>query len=34
VTTVLLVAVGAALGAPARYLADRLIQSRHDSLFP
>jgi len=32
--TVLLVALGAALGAPARYLTDRLIQARHDSLFP
>jgi CrcB protein len=28
------VALGAALGAPARYLTDRLIQTRHDSLFP
>jgi CrcB protein len=32
--TILLVALGAALGAPARYLTDRLIQSRHDSVFP
>ena len=32
--TALLVAVGAALGAPARYLADRLLQGRHDSRFP
>ncbi|MFJ8815182.1 fluoride efflux transporter CrcB [Amycolatopsis thermoflava] len=32
--TVLLVALGAALGAPLRYLTDRAIQSRHDSLFP
>jgi CrcB protein len=32
--TVLLVALGAAAGAPLRYLADRAIQSRHDSLFP
>ncbi|HKG51273.1 MAG TPA: fluoride efflux transporter CrcB [Actinomycetales bacterium] len=32
--TVLLVALGAAVGAPARYLADRAVQSRHDSLFP
>ena len=31
---VVLVALGAALGAPARYLTDRLIQARHDSLFP
>ena len=26
--------LGAALGAPARYLTDRVIQSRHDTLFP
>jgi CrcB protein len=32
--TVLLVALGAAVGAPLRYLVDRLVQSRHDSLFP
>ncbi|REE99422.1 fluoride efflux transporter FluC [Thermomonospora umbrina] len=32
--TVLLVALGAAVGAPLRYLADRFVQSRHDSLFP
>ena len=32
--TVLLVALGAAIGAPARYLADRAVQARHDSLFP
>jgi fluoride exporter len=32
--SVLLVAVGAAVGAPLRYLVDRLVQSRHDSLFP
>lgn len=32
--TVLLVLVGGALGAPARYLTDRLVQSRHDSGFP
>ncbi len=30
----LLVAVGAAIGAPLRYLVDRFIQARHDSLFP
>jgi fluoride exporter len=30
----LLVAVGAAVGAPARYLTDRYVQSRHDSVFP
>lgn len=28
------VALGAALGAPARYLLDRAVQSRHDSVFP
>ncbi|BFU47259.1 fluoride efflux transporter CrcB [Krasilnikovia sp. MM14-A1004] len=32
--TLLLVALGAAVGAPARYLADRAVQARHDSLFP
>jgi CrcB protein len=32
--TVLLVAIGAAIGAPLRYLTDRLVQSRHDSVFP
>ena len=32
--TVLLIAVGAAIGAPLRYLVDRFIQARHDSLFP
>lgn len=32
--TILLVALGAALGAPARYLVDRWIQTRHDSVFP
>jgi fluoride exporter len=31
---VLLVALGAAVGAPLRYLTDRLVQSRHDSVFP
>ena len=31
---VLLIALGAALGAPARYLTDRAIQARHDSVFP
>ncbi|MFI5616232.1 fluoride efflux transporter CrcB [Streptomyces sp. NPDC051567] len=30
----LLVVVGAAAGAPLRYLADRAVQARHDSLFP
>lgn len=32
--TVLLVALGAAVGAPARYLTDRVVQSRHTSGFP
>jgi CrcB protein len=30
----LFVALGAALGAPLRYLVDRAVQARHDSLFP
>jgi CrcB protein len=29
-----LVIVGAAVGAPLRYLSDRAIQTRHDSVFP
>lgn len=32
--TVLLVALGAAIGAPLRYLVDRAVQARHDSAFP
>jgi len=32
--TALLVALGAAVGAPLRYLVDRVVQARHDSLFP
>ena len=32
--TVLLIALGAAIGAPARYLADRAVQARHDAVFP
>jgi fluoride exporter len=32
--TLLLVAVGAAIGAPLRYLTDRFIQARHDTIFP
>ncbi|MBT2212323.1 MULTISPECIES: CrcB family protein [Actinomadura] len=32
--TILLVALGAALGAPVRYLTDRAVQARHDSEFP
>ena len=31
---VLLVALGAAIGAPLRYLTDRLGQARHDTAFP
>ena len=32
--TALLVVLGAAVGAPLRYLTDRTIQARHDSVFP
>ena len=32
--TWLWVALGAGVGAPARYLTDRWVQSRHDSVFP
>jgi len=32
--TLLLVAVGAALGAPLRYLTDRWVQARHGSALP
>ncbi|MEU8256881.1 fluoride efflux transporter CrcB [Micromonospora inaquosa] len=32
--TVLLIALGAAVGAPLRYLTDRAVQSRHHSAFP
>jgi CrcB protein len=32
--TALFVVLGAAVGAPLRYLADRFIQQRHDSVFP
>lgn len=32
--TVLLIVLGAALGAPLRYLTDRAVQARHDSVFP
>jgi fluoride exporter len=32
--TALLVVLGAAVGAPLRYLTDRAVQARHDSLFP
>ncbi|MFB6840346.1 fluoride efflux transporter CrcB [Streptomyces sp. NPDC056361] len=30
----LLVVVGAAVGAPLRYLTDRAVRARHDSVFP
>ncbi|MFG3495896.1 fluoride efflux transporter CrcB [Streptomyces sp. NPDC047928] len=30
----LLVVVGGALGAPLRYLTDRAVQARHDTVFP
>ncbi|GLX50692.1 putative fluoride ion transporter CrcB 2 [Streptomyces hygroscopicus subsp. hygroscopicus] len=30
----LLVVAGAVVGAPARYLTDRAVQARHDSVFP
>ncbi|WP_433531103.1 fluoride efflux transporter CrcB [Micromonospora sp. CA-263727] len=32
--SVLLVALGAAVGAPLRYLVDRAVQARHGSAFP
>jgi len=32
--SLLLVIVGAAVGAPLRYLTDRAVQSRHDTIFP
>jgi fluoride exporter len=32
--TLLLICLGAAVGAPARYLTDRIIQARHDTVFP
>lgn len=32
--TVLFVAIGAAIGAPARYLTDRAVQARHRTGFP
>ncbi|MEQ4208331.1 CrcB family protein [Actinopolymorpha sp. B17G11] len=32
--TILLVALGAAIGAPLRYLVDQAVRARHDSLFP
>ncbi|GHE39639.1 fluoride efflux transporter CrcB [Streptomyces sp. OfavH-34-F] len=30
----LLVAIGGAIGAPLRYLTDRAVQARHDTVFP
>jgi fluoride exporter len=32
--TILLVFAGALVGAPLRYLTDRTVQARHDSVFP
>ncbi|MFJ2029264.1 fluoride efflux transporter CrcB [Streptosporangium sp. NPDC087985] len=32
--SLLMVALGAAAGAPLRYLTDRAVQARHDTLFP
>lgn len=32
--TILVVALGAAIGAPARYILDQFVQSKHDSVFP
>jgi fluoride exporter len=32
--TLLFVVLGAAVGAPVRYLVDRAVQARHDSVFP
>ena len=32
--TALLVMLGAAVGAPLRYLTDRAVQSKHESMFP
>jgi len=32
--TVVLVLLGGMVGAPVRYLADRAVQARHDSVFP
>ncbi|MBP2706891.1 fluoride efflux transporter CrcB [Microbispora sp. RL4-1S] len=33
-STIALVFLGGAAGAPARYLTDRFVQRRHDSVFP
>jgi len=32
--TLLVIILGAAVGAPLRYLTDRFVQARHDSVFP
>ena len=32
--TIVFVVIGAMIGAPLRYLADRAVQARHDSAFP
>ena len=32
--SLVLVIVGAAVGAPLRYLTDRAVQARHDTVFP
>ncbi|AYF75537.1 fluoride efflux transporter CrcB [Nocardia yunnanensis] len=32
--TVVLITLGAMIGAPLRYLTDRAVQTRHDSVFP
>lgn len=32
--TLVAIVIGAAVGAPARYLLDRAVQSRHESAFP
>jgi len=34
VTALLMIALGAAVGAPARYLTDRAVQSLHESVMP
>ena len=32
--TIIVIIIGAAIGAPVRYLLDRAVQARHESLFP
>ncbi|MEV5892592.1 fluoride efflux transporter CrcB [Nonomuraea fuscirosea] len=32
--TLVLIVLGAAVGAPLRYVADRAVQARHDTVFP